>query len=75
MRFVKNLFMGIGAVALAGMALSLIAPKAVHASVATLVEIVNTSVNPVAISDVVKSAAQNVELLCYGGGTSHPPIA
>jgi len=52
MRFMKRLLMGIGAVALAGTLLTLVAPKAVHAAVAALVEVANTPANPVPNADV-----------------------
>jgi hypothetical protein len=52
MRFMKRLLMGLAAVALAGTLLTLIAPKAVHAAVAALVEVANTSANPVPNADV-----------------------
>jgi hypothetical protein len=52
MRFTKRLLMGIGAVALAGTILTLAVPKAVHAAVAALVLVTNTSANPVPNADV-----------------------
>jgi len=52
MRFLKHLFLSVGAVALAGVLLTLVAPKAVHAAVAALVEIANTPANPVPNADV-----------------------
>ena len=52
MRFMKRLLVGIGAVALAGTLLTLLAPKAVHAAVAALVEVANTPANPVPNADV-----------------------
>jgi hypothetical protein len=48
----KKLLMGVGAVALAGTLLTLVAPKAVHAAVAALVEVANTPANPVPNADV-----------------------
>ena len=57
----KKLCRGIGAVALAGVVLLLIAPKAVQAAAYTLVVVANTSGHPVPTADVNKSAAQNVE--------------
>jgi hypothetical protein len=47
MQFAKRLLMGVGVVALTAMALSVAAPKAVHATVAALVQVVNTATNPV----------------------------
>ncbi len=52
MRFMKRLLMGLAAVALAGTLISLVAPKAVHAAVAALVEVANTPANPVPNADV-----------------------
>ena len=51
MKFAKRLLMGVGAVALAAMLLSVTAPKAVHATVAALVQVVNTSADPVPTYD------------------------
>jgi hypothetical protein len=50
MKFVKSILMGTGAVVLAGLILTLLAPKAAHAIVATAVSVVNTSSNPVPAS-------------------------
>jgi hypothetical protein len=47
MNFVKRLLMVAGAVALAAIFGALLAPKAAHGIVATLVQVVNTSANPV----------------------------
>ena len=47
MNFAKRLLMVAGAVALAGTFGALLAPKAAHGIVATLVQVVNTSANPV----------------------------
>lgn len=47
MKFAKRLLMVAGAVALAGLFSVMLAPKAVHAVVATLVQVSNTSANPV----------------------------
>lgn len=44
--------MGVGAVALAGTILTLVAPTAVHAAVAALVQVTNTPANPVPNADV-----------------------
>jgi hypothetical protein len=64
MRFAKRLLMGVGAVALTAMLVSLAAPRAVHAVVAALVQVTNTPANPVPVVDLSKSAAQNIELVC-----------
>jgi hypothetical protein len=52
MKFVKSLLIGTGSVVLAGFVLTLLAPKAVHAVVATAVQVMNTSANPVPNKDV-----------------------
>ncbi len=46
MKFAKSLLMGTGGVALAGLLLSLLAPKAAHGLVAALVQVANTSSAP-----------------------------
>jgi hypothetical protein len=67
MQFAKRLLMGVGAVALTAMLVSLGAPKAVHAVVAALVQVTNTNSNPVPTADVYRSASQLVELTCLNG--------
>ncbi len=56
MNFAKRLVMVAGAVALAGTFGALLAPKAAHGIVATLVQVVNTSANPVPITGSVTDA-------------------
>src|SRR5580704_8627668 len=69
MRFIKRLLMGAGAVALAGTLISLVAPKAVHAAVAALVLVTNTSANPVPNADVNAPGEEPVQtLLCAAIG-------
>jgi len=51
MNFAKRLLMLAGAIALAGIFGALLAPKAAHGIVATLVQVVNTSVNPVPVKE------------------------
>src|ERR1039457_1175895 len=74
MRFMKRLLVGIGAVALAGTLLTLVAPKAVHAAVAALVEVANTPANPVPNADVNAPGEEPFQtqlcysLLTFGGG-------
>lgn len=51
MRFAKRLLMVAGAVALAGIVSVMVAPKAVHAVVSTLVTVANTSANPVPVTE------------------------
>ncbi len=69
MKFVKKLLMGIGAVALAGTLLTLVAPKAVHAAVAALVEVANTPANPVPNADVNAPGEEPLQtVLCNNVG-------
>jgi hypothetical protein len=51
MNFAKKLLMVGGAIALAGIFGALLAPKAAHGIVATLVQVVNTSANPVPVKE------------------------
>jgi hypothetical protein len=52
MKNVKSILMGAGSVVLAGLSLALFAPRAAHALAATLVQVTNTSANPVIGQDV-----------------------
>jgi hypothetical protein len=63
MRFAKNLLMSIGAVALAAGLVNVIAPQAVHAAVAALVQVSNPATSPVLnsrIDDPGRIPYQNV---------------
>ena len=64
MRFAKAILMGIGALALVASLMNLMAPKAVRAAAATLVEVANTVTAPALTLDISKSALQHVELTC-----------
>jgi hypothetical protein len=70
MKFLKNVFIGIGAVALAWVLLTLAAPKTVHAAVATLVEIANTPANPVPNADVNAPGEEAFQALLCGTNPS-----
>ena len=72
MKLAKSCLMGTGAVVLAGLVLSLIAPKAAHALAATLVQVTNTPANPAITQSVPSQAAQLVHLsqTTIGGQTS-----
>jgi hypothetical protein len=59
-----TIFIGLAALALAGSFASLIAPKALRAAVATLVQVTNSTANPVATLNTTASASQNVTLFC-----------
>src|SRR5258706_8139287 len=52
MKITKQLMFGSGGIVLAAMVIVLLAPKAAHAVVATLVQVVNTTANPVPASTV-----------------------
>jgi hypothetical protein len=52
MKLARTLLMGFGSVALVAAFLILVAPKSAHAVVATLVQVANTSTNPVPNADV-----------------------
>ena len=65
--------MGIGASALIASLMNTVAPKAVHAAAAALVQVVNTTAAPALTQDVSRSGALHVELKCYGPPTD-PPI-
>jgi hypothetical protein len=67
MRFAKRLLMGVGAVALAAVLLSVAAPKATHAIVATAVQVVNTTANPAVTEDADK--ATRIPYQSSGQGT------
>jgi hypothetical protein len=65
MQFAKRLLMVFGAIALTALLLELAAPKATHALVATLVQVTNTTANPVPNKDVDSPAhATVVPLAC-----------
>ena len=64
MRFANNLLMAVGAVVLAAILLSVMAPKAVHAVTATMVQVVNTTSSPVPSEDIYRLPARNIQLVC-----------
>jgi len=65
MRFAKRLLMGVGAAVLAGLLGVAIAPKAAHAVVAALVQVVNTPTS--AIPTVLAPAASNIYISSCSG--------
>jgi hypothetical protein len=75
MNFAKRLLMVVGVASLAGTVGALLAPKTAHALVATLVQVVNTTAQPVPTRDVDNPAYEPfVRTLCAGvaancGGT------
>lgn len=58
MRFVQRLFMGIGALGAVGIALTVLSPK-MHALAAALVQVVNTTANPVPVFTAGRLAYQS----------------
>jgi hypothetical protein len=64
MQVLKRLSMGFGSILAAALLLAVAAPKATHALVAALVQVTNTSANPVPVVDVRSSTEQTVELAC-----------
>jgi hypothetical protein len=60
MKYTKSILMGTGGFLLAGLTLTLLAPKAAHAVVATLVQVANTSSSPVFVSSVTDPGAGSV---------------
>jgi hypothetical protein len=56
MKILQRFLIGIGTVLLLALSLQLVAPKAVHAVVSTLVTLANTSANPVASRNVDNAA-------------------
>jgi hypothetical protein len=74
MKFLKSLLMGTGGVVLAGLVLALLAPKAVHAVVATAVQVVNTSANPAITEDASLQASQIVTINCQLELSPAPPL-
>ena len=55
--------------------LAVLAPPAVHAVVATFVQVVNTAANPAITQDTSKQAAQIVTLLCTSQSSYPSPAA
>jgi hypothetical protein len=62
MKPTKRFLWGAGSAAVAVLALTLVVPRAAHAIVATLVNVVNTAAAPAVTQDVSKLASQNVLL-------------
>jgi hypothetical protein len=67
MKIFKRFLMGIGTVVLLALSLQLVAPKAVHAVVSTLVTVANTPTNPVPTREVDNPADYPFSApLCFG---------
>jgi hypothetical protein len=58
MNLLRRIVVGIAGVVIVALALELVAPKAVHAVVATLVQVENTSANPVSVTNGTDVAEQ-----------------
>ena len=61
MGFAKRVLMFLGLVVLVAAVVSVLAPKATHALVATLVQVANTSANPAIIRDTDNSGRGNIQ--------------
>jgi hypothetical protein len=73
MKFTRSMLMGTGGL-LAGLTLTLLAPKAAHAVVATLVEVANTTSSPVNNLDTERNARIPYQSTAYatcGAGISN----
>jgi len=75
MKFVSRLFMGIGGLAAAAVALTILSPKA-HAVVATLVQVANTRSTPVPNQDVDSPGRHPYEQTCgfVASGCTFPAV-
>jgi hypothetical protein len=62
--------LAVGGAALATVLLILAAPRTVHAVAAALVQVTNTSSNPVVTQSIGQQAAQSIHLTCYNACTA-----
>jgi hypothetical protein len=67
MKVLKRFLLGFGTVLLLALSLQVVAPQAVHAVVATFVEVANTVANPVPTVDAKAQTAFVVESTCTFG--------
>jgi hypothetical protein len=67
---VPKFVLSLGAVALAALAFTLMAPQRAHAVASALVQLTNTLTNPGVTEDVSKQAGQMIDLVCGGFGPS-----
>jgi hypothetical protein len=77
MRLLKRTLMGIGALALVASLLTLMAPKSVHAAVAALVQVTNTTANPAITLDADKATQipyQSTQQFTAIGGALAIPV-
>ena len=73
MKFVKSILMGTGAVVLAASILTLLAPKAAHAIVATAVLVENTTSSPVPTQAILPGALFQMKCLAYSSNCNPAP--
>jgi hypothetical protein len=71
MKFAKSFLMGTGAVVLAGLVLTLVAPKAAHAIAATAVLVENTTSSPVPTQPILAGAL--FEMKCLANSSNCTP--
>ena len=62
MKLIRKIFVPLGGVAAAVLLLTLVMPRTVHAVAAALVQVVNTSANPVVTQETMHQASQLVSL-------------
>ena len=74
MKNVKSILIGTGSFVLAGMILTMVAPKAAHALAATLVQVTNTTANPVPTAPAVPGTPffGLMQLSGYGAQSAGP---
>jgi hypothetical protein len=73
----KSMLMGIGGVggaAVLAAVLTLVAPRAVHAAVAALVQVANTIANPAVTQETSRAASQIVHLTTQGKAAVNPAV-
>jgi hypothetical protein len=69
MKNAKSILMGTGSFVLAGLILTVFAPKAAHSLAAALVQVANTAANPALTESVDAKNALQTELSFYAPGT------
>jgi hypothetical protein len=67
MKLMRKAVSALGTICIAALLIAALAPKTTHGIATLLVQITNTTANPVPSFDVSKSAAQNVWLICFDG--------
>lgn len=74
MNFIRKAITTLGGIFLAALLLAALAPKATHGIVAALVQVANTSANPVPIFDVNNPAESTIVNIGCGAQTSTSPF-